>query len=118
VSSTVWEQTSRGHHLEITWSGAQTSLPTGALEDTAEKRTRYFFDVVVDGLFYFGNRFLTSSNAEGVVDRKGVPVLARTDVLLALCADRVLEAIEAGSLSSIPNDLGFVDIETLARSAP
>ena len=117
MSRTVWEQTSRGHHLEITWSGALTSLPTGALDESAEKRTRYFFDVLVDGLFYFGNRFLTSSNAEGVIDDNGVPILTRTDALLALCADRVIEAIEAGSLSTIPNDLGYIDIAVLARTA-
>lgn len=116
MSQTVWEQsTNEGHRLEITWSGAQTSLPTGAL-DEAEKRTRYFFDVMVDGLYYFGNRFLTSADAEGVTDARGTPILARTDLLLRLCGERIAALIARGELSAMPNDLGFVDIESLVRA--
>ncbi|HQR37201.1 MAG TPA: hypothetical protein PLF26_02275 [Blastocatellia bacterium] len=114
MSQTVCErETSAGHRLEITWSGAQTALPTGALDQTAKRRTRYFFDVMVDGLYYFGNRFLTSADAEGRVDAHGTPILTRTDLLLKLCADRVAAAIESGQLNSLPNDLGFIELENL-----
>ena len=116
MSQTVWEQcTDEGHRIEITWSGAQTALPTGAL-DGSERRTRYFFDVLVDGLYYFGNRFLTSTDAEGITDANGTPILARKDLFLRLCAERISTAIASGELSAIPNDLGFVDIGLLARA--
>lgn len=116
MSQTVCQrETSAGHRLEITWSGAQTALPTGALDQTAKRRTRYFFDVMVDELYYFGNRFLTSADAEGHTDAQGTPILTRTDLLLKLCADRVAAAIESGHLNSLPNDLGYIDLETLAE---
>lgn len=110
MSQTVWEQNIGEHRLEITWSGAQTALPTGSLDDSSEKRTRYFFDVVVDDLYYFANRFLTSADAEGVTDENGIPILARTDRLLKVCANRISEAIERGALTELPNDLGYVEI--------
>ena len=116
MSQTVCErETSAGHHLEITWSGAQTALPTGALDQTSKRRTRYFFDVMVDGLYYFGNRFLTSPDAEGRVDAHGAPIVTRTDLFLRLCADRVAAAIESGHLNSLPNDLGYVEFENLVE---
>jgi hypothetical protein len=105
--------TSAGHRIEITWGGAQTGLPTGALDNSTPRRTRYFFEVLVDGLYYFGNRFLTSADAEGRTDRHGSPLLARTDLLLRLCAERVAEVVEAGDLNSLPNDLGYIDIDAL-----
>lgn len=114
MSQTVWErETSAGYHLEITWSGAQTALPTGALDGSVPRRTRYFFDVLVDGLYYFGNRFLTSADVEGRVDSKGTPLVARTDLFLKLCADRVARTIDNGDINSLPNDLGYVDIDNL-----
>lgn len=114
MPQTVWEKdTNAGYHLEVTWSGAQTAVPTGSLDTDGPRRTRYFFDVIVDGLYYFGNRFLTSADAEGRTDEHGIPLLARTDLFLQLCADRVADAIEAGDLNSLPNDLGFIDIDTL-----
>jgi hypothetical protein len=117
VSQTVWEvETTAGHHLEITWTGAQTALPTGALDNESPRRTRYFFDVIVDGLYYFGNRFLTSSDAEGRTDARGTPLLARTDLFLRLCGDRVAEAVEAGNMTSLPNDLGYIDIDSLVAT--
>jgi hypothetical protein len=108
--------TSAGHHLEISWSGAQTAVPTGSLDTDGPRRTRYFFDVIVDGLYYFGNRFLTSTDAEGRLDGRGIPLLARTDLFLRLCADRVAEVIESGDLNSLPNDLGFIDIDSLVAT--
>lgn len=117
MAQTVWSRdTSSGHHIEITWSGAQTATPTGALDGTTTKRTRYFFDVMVDEMFYFGNRFLTSTDAEGVKDSRGTPILARIDLLLKLCADRIALALEAGSMNSLPNDLGFIDLDDLVAS--
>ena len=117
VSQTVWEvETPAGHHLEITWNGAQTALPTGALDNSTPRRTRYFFDVIVDGLYYFGNRFLTSSDAEGKTDLRGIPLLARTDLFLRVCADRVAETVEAGNLNALPNDLGDIDIDSLVAT--
>lgn len=117
MAQTVWSNdTSSGHHIEITWSGAQTATPTGALDGSTTKRTRYFFDVMVDEMFYFGNRFLTSTDAEGVTDLRGTPILARVDLLLRMCADRIASAIEAGSIDSLPNDLGFIDLDELVAS--
>jgi hypothetical protein len=117
VAQTVWEKdTSAGHHLEITWNGAQTALPTGALDVSVPRRTRYFFEVIVDGLYYFGNRFLTSVDAEGRTDGRGIPLLARSDLFLRLCADRVAAVIEAGDLNSMPNDLGYIDIDSLVAT--
>lgn len=116
MAQTVWARdTSSGHHIEITWSGAQTATPTGALDGSTKKRTRYFFDVMVDE-FYFGNRFLTSADAEGITDTHGTPILARSDLLLKLCADRIATALEAGNLDSLPNDLGYIDLDALVAS--
>jgi hypothetical protein len=100
-----------GHEVEVTWSGAQTSYPTGPLTGEVTRRTRYFFDVLIDGLYYYGNRFLTSPDAENEVDRNGLPILSRTDLILRLCADRVAWAIEKGSIDDLPNDLGPVTID-------
>jgi hypothetical protein len=105
-----------GHSVEVTWTRAQTAVPTGELQ-SASRRTRYFFEVLIDGLYYFANRFVTSSDAEGIADANGTPILARTDVLLELCADRVASAIANGHLDSLPNDLGAVDLEELLRRA-
>lgn len=105
-----------GHFIEVTWTGAQTAYPTGAL-DGASRRTRYFFEVLIDGLYYFANRFVTSPDAEGVTDPRGNPILSRTDIILEICADRVAEEIEAGHIDSLPNDLGPVDIDDLLRRA-
>lgn len=117
MAQTVWSRdTSSGHHIEITWSGAQTATPTGALDGSTVKRTRYFFDVMVDEMFYFGNRFLTSADAEGVTDSRGTPILARIDLLLRLGADRIATALEAGSMDSLPNDLGYIDLVALVAS--
>jgi hypothetical protein len=117
VGTTVCERNlGDGHVVEVTWTGAQTAFPTGALEG-ASRRTRYFFEVLIDGLYYFANRFVTSPDAEGVTDRSGNPILSRTDVLLELCADRVASAIAAGHLDSLPNDLGGVDIDELVTRA-
>jgi hypothetical protein len=117
VSETVWQKdTQAGHRIEVTWSGAQTAMPTGALDGTAPRRTRYFFDVLVDGLYYFGNRFLTSVDAEGRTDRRGIPLLARTDLFLNLCADRVASVLDTSDLSALPNDLGFIDLEALCAT--
>jgi hypothetical protein len=117
VAQTVWSRdTSSGHHIEITWSGAQTATPTGALDGSTMKRTRYFFDVMVDEMFYFGNRFLTSADAEGITDTRGTPILARSDLLLKLCAERIATALEAGNLDSLPNDLGYIDLDALVAS--
>jgi hypothetical protein len=114
VSETVWHtDTQAGHRIEVTWSGAQTAMPTGALDGSVPKRTRYFFDVLVDGLYYFGNRFLTSVDAEGRTDDRGTPLLARTDLFLKLCAERVASALDTADLSALPNDLGFIDLEAL-----
>lgn len=117
MANNVWEiETAAGHHLAITWSGAQTALPTGALDPTEPRRTRYFFEVIVDGLYYFGNRFLTSVDAEGRTDGRGIPLLARTDLFLRLCADRVANVVESGDLNSLPNDLGYIDIDSLVAT--
>ena len=117
MSETVWlKDSNAGHRIEVTWSGAQTATPTGALDGSVPRRTRYFFDVLVDGLYYFGNRFLTSTDAEGRTDRNGIPLLARTDLFVRLCADRVARSIDTADLSSLPNDLGFIDIEALVAS--
>jgi hypothetical protein len=117
VAQTVWErETAAGHHLAITWNGAQTALPTGVLDDTGPRRTRYFFEVIIDGLYYFGNRFLTSVDAEGRNDARGIPLLARTDLFLRICADRITAILEAGDINSLPNDLGFIDIDALVES--
>ena len=105
-----------GHFIEVTWSGAQTAFPTGAL-DTTSRRTRYFFEVLIDGLYYFANRFVTSPDAEGVTDPRGNPILTRTDIILELCADRVAREIEAGHIDSLPNDLGVVDLDEMLRRA-
>jgi hypothetical protein len=114
LSQTVWQgNTDAGHQIEVTWAGAQTALPTGALDPTVARRTRYFFDVLVDGTYYFGNRFLTSADAERLTDARGNPILSRTDLLLRLCADRVGRALELADLSSLPNDLGYVDLDAL-----
>ena len=103
-----------GHFIEVTWTGSQTAYPTGALEN-ASRRTRYFFEVLVDGLYYFGNRFVTSPDAEGITDPSGNPILSRTDIILELCAERVATQIESGHIDSMPNDLGAVDIEELLK---
>ena len=106
-----------GHHIRITWSGCQTALPSGALDGSAPRRTRYFFDVLVDDLYYYGNRFLTSPDAEGCKDEYGNPILSRTDLILELCADRVARTIQAGTIDSLPNDLGTIELsEILART--
>ena len=105
-----------GHFIEVTWSGAQTAYPTGALEG-ASRRTRYFFEVLIDGLYYFANRFVTSPDAEGVTDRSGNPILSRTDIILELCADRVAHEIGSGHIDSLPNDLGVVEIEEIVKRA-
>lgn len=117
MAVTVWSKdTTGGHHVEATWTGAKTSIPTGALDGSVKKRTRYFFDVMVDDTYYFGSRFLTSADCDGVTDRRGVPILARTDLLVQLCVDRVASALETGTLDSIPNDLGDVDLDALVAS--
>ena len=117
MSETVWQQDSNvGHHIEVTWSGSQTAMPTGALDGSVPRRTRYFFDVLVDGIYYFGNRFLTSVDAEGRTDHRGTPILARTDLFVRLCAERIASTLETSDLSSLPNDLGFIDIDALVAS--
>jgi hypothetical protein len=117
VSKTVCvRELGDGHSVEVTWTRAQTAVPTGELE-SASRRTRYFVEVLIDGLYYFANRFVTSPDAEGVTDPSGTPILARTDVILEVCADRVADAIGQGHLDSLPNDLGTVDIDELLRRA-
>jgi len=104
-----------GHHIQVTFTGCQTARPTGALDNTTPKRTRYFFEVLIDGLYYYANRFVTSADAENLTDATGSPLTARTDLILALCSERVEEAIRAGLVDSLPNDLGLLDLDELVN---
>lgn len=106
-----------GRHLQVTWTGCQTARPTGALDNTTPKRTRYFFEVLIDDLYYYANRFVTSADADELTDSNGSPLIARTDLILELCAERVEEAIRAGLVDSLPNDLGALDLDDLVNRA-
>jgi hypothetical protein len=118
VATSVYErELGDGHHIQVTWTGCQTARPTGALDNSTPKRTRYFFEVLIDDLYYYANRFVTSADAEECVDGSGNPLIARTDLILELCAERVAVAIEAGLIDSLPNDLGGLDLEELERRA-
>jgi hypothetical protein len=116
VSTSVFERDlGDGHHLQLTWTGCQTARPTGALDNTTPKRTRYFFEVLIDELYYYANRFVTSADAEELLDSAGNPITARVDLILAMCSERIEDAIKAGLVDSLPNDLGTLDLEELLR---
>jgi hypothetical protein len=118
VATSVYERDlGNGHHIQVTWTGCQTARPTGALDESTPKRTRYFFEVLIDELYYYANRFVTSLDAEELVDAAGNPLTARVDLILELCSERVEEAIKAGLIDSLPNDLGAMDLDELRRRA-
>ena len=114
----TWKiSTKDGRSVELTWTCAQTSYPTGALNEETNRRTRYFFDVLIDELYYYGNRFLTSPDAEGVTDTKGSPILTRIDLILPLCAERVAHELDKNDIDNFPNDLGYLDLERLIEAS-
>ena len=114
----TWKvSTQDGRSVEVTWSCAQTSFPTGALNENTDRRTRYFFDVVIDELYYYGNRFLTSPDAEGVTDTNGRPILTRIDLILPFCAERAANELDKTGIDHFPNDLGFLDLERLVEAS-
>lgn len=114
MNNPVWEKRlDSGRHIEITWSGAQTTFPTGVLDGSTPRRTRYFFEIIIDGTYYFANRFLTSPDAEHVCDSTGTPILARPDLILDVCGERIAKAMSEADLSSLPNDLGYLDVALL-----
>jgi hypothetical protein len=118
VRTTVCErELESGHRIQVTWAGHQTALPTGALDASAARRTRYFFEVMIDEIYYYANRFLTSPDPEDLTDDAGNPILSRADILLELCADRVARTVEAGHLDFFPNDLGTLDLAELRARA-
>jgi hypothetical protein len=106
-----------GHRIQVRWAGSQTTLPTGALDPSAPRRTRYFFEILVDGIYYYGNRFLTSPDPRGWTDDSGNPILSRTDLIVEMCADRVAQEIAAGNIDSLPNDLGRLELLDLLGRA-